>query len=511
MLAGLVSLTLCKKEEQASTIQFTATMEECADIHNPKTALNGTVLEWVAGDEIKIYSGSVAVFTATPLTPATQATFTTDDESFQDAGSYIAYYPAANNSAYNSLTLPATQVSEDGSLRGFPMHAYSRESTNLQFRNLCGVLKLNLQKTGVTVTSIALTMDDPINGVYTVTGPATNQAELNSSPSSEGSNTTTLVCNQSINTAHDFYIYLPAGTYSGLTLTITALDGTVCTKGPATSSVVIERSKYSTLTLAGDDLVFQPQGAKDGLFTINEDGDQVRFSQGNLQYQASTNTWRFAEHQYDYVGSGNSSISTTYDGWIDLFGWGTGSNPTLASTTNTDYSNTFTDWGDNAISNGGNTANSRWRTLTLDEWNYLFNTRTNTTNLSTSDARYAKGTVNGVHGVILFPDGYTHPSDVTAPTGINLADNTGWNGNRYSLAQWTAMESAGAVFLPAAGLRQGTTVSSEGDYGFYWSSTFYQGQYSSGAHAVYFYGMQFGTNYYTRARGYSVRLVWGVH
>ena len=29
---------------------------------------------------------------------------------------------------------------------------------------------------------------------------------------------------------------------------------------------------------------------------------QVHFSQGNLQYQASTNTWRFAEMQWDFVG-----------------------------------------------------------------------------------------------------------------------------------------------------------------------------------------------------------------
>ena len=28
----------------------------------------------------------------------------------------------------------------------------------------------------------------------------------------------------------------------------------------------------------------------------------VCFSQGNLQYKASTNTWRFAEEQYDFVG-----------------------------------------------------------------------------------------------------------------------------------------------------------------------------------------------------------------
>ena len=51
-----------------------------------------------------------------------------------------------------------------------------------------------------------------------------------------------------------------------------------------------------------------PIGAIDGKFTINEDGGQIYFSQGNLQYQASTNTWKFAESQYDYIGDANSNL-----------------------------------------------------------------------------------------------------------------------------------------------------------------------------------------------------------
>ncbi len=147
-----------------------------------------------------------------------------------------------------------------------------------------------------------------------------------------------------------------------------------------------------------------PDGALPGLFSVSAT-KQVHFSQGNLQYQASTNTWRFAEHQYDYVGtqtadergnyggnvsgSDNRSISSTYSGWIDLFGWGTGSNPTLSSTSYMDYG-TFVDWGGNPISNGGNTVN-QWRTLTIAEWNYLLNTRT--------DASSKRGTGHCLWGV----------------------------------------------------------------------------------------------------------------
>lgn len=59
-----------------------------------------------------------------------------------------------------------------------------------------------------------------------------------------------------------------------------------------------------------------------GVFSVS-DSTQVVFSQGNLQYRASTNTWRFATNQWDYMGSANSNISQTYSNWIDLFGWGT--------------------------------------------------------------------------------------------------------------------------------------------------------------------------------------------
>ena len=60
-----------------------------------------------------------------------------------------------------------------------------------------------------------------------------------------------------------------------------------------------------------------PAGALAGLFSISP-SQQVRFSQGNLQYQASTNTWRFAANQWDCIGSANSNISPSYDGSVWL-------------------------------------------------------------------------------------------------------------------------------------------------------------------------------------------------
>ena len=82
----------------------------------------------------------------------------------------------------------------------------------------------------------------------------------------------------------------------------------------------------------------------------------------------------------------------------------------------------------------------------------------------------------------------------------------GWTANVYTIGgNWEAMETAGAVFLPAAGRRDGSDVSSVGDYGGYWSST---------AHAPDdAYGVDFNSSDVypiitaDRNRGYSVRLI----
>ncbi len=509
-LAGLVSLTSCKKENTGDGSQFYATMEQCAD-HYGKTILNGSVLNWTSSDQVNIYgTAGSGLYTAQPQIPATNAVFNNISGRSGEAP-YYAIYPALIATASNAVTLPATQVTEDGSLTGYPMYAESTDN-HLAFKNLCGLLKLHLTKANTNISSIAITASSEINGNYTVNY---NGGNPTLAYVSDGSTTTTLTCTtaQAIDNGADFYIYLPAGSYTSLSIAITNDQDVTCTKNSNEgTTITIYRSQYTTISLGENDLNFTTEepgieGALPGMFTVgvvNGETVKVRFSQGNLQYQASTNTWRFAENQYDYVGADNSNINATYSGWIDLFGWGTGSNPTLSSTNYSDY-DTFVDWGSNAISNGGNASNSGWRTLSEIEWYYLFYTRENNTNLGIANARYAKGKVNNINGVILFPEGYTHPTGVTAPTGINATDNTGWNNNNYSSTDWAEMETAGAVFLPAAGDRMGTSAYDVGGAGNYWSSSISYLDYAVSA--------IFGSDYLYavcssfRYMGYSVRLV----
>jgi len=261
-----------------------------------------------------------------------------------------------------------------------------------------------------------------------------------------------------------------------------------------------------------------------GKFAINGSGDHVYFSPGNLQYQASTNTWRFAEHQWDHVGDENANVSSTYDGWIDLFCWGTSGydhgavcyQPWSTSTTASDYyaygswqynlydQSGQADWGYNAINNGGNTENFGWRTLTSGEWDYVLKTRTASTVNGVDNARYAKAKVSDVKGVILFPDRYMHPTTVAQPVSINYTGNTGWDENNYSADDFALMHDMGAVFLPTTGRRIGIEVLHVGDKGRYYTSTHNQTQ---STFIVSFDSVELTVGIVERYSGGSVRLV----
>ena len=211
----------------------------------------------------------------------------------------------------------------------------------------------------------------------------------------------------------------------------------------------------------GGDPVGAPEGAINGLFSVSST-EKVYFSKGNLQYKASTNTWRFADYQFDWLGTANQNISATNDWWIDLFGWGTsnhnaGSNcyqPWSTSMVSSDYfiygtpiANLLgsSDWGYNPIINGGGQPN-QWRTLTKDEWYYVLYSRT-----TVSGVRYVKAIVRGATGVVLLPDDFNTSFYSLQNTDQPDAD---YSNNTIDYQTWSTMEQQGAVFLPCAGFRE---------------------------------------------------------
>ena len=249
-----------------------------------------------------------------------------------------------------------------------------------------------------------------------------------------------------------------------------------------------------------------------GTFSVSAD-KQVTFSKGNLQYTQSTDTWSFAENQWDYIGTdnviggsvssnptvGDSKEGTALADKVDLFGWSTSATyfGVSASKSNADYSGSFVDWSTNKI---GNDTPNTWRTLSKDEWYYLRFTRTN------ADSLYGIAQVNGVNGLILLPDNWTCPAGVSFKSGFHSNNDADYYAayQTFTAAEWSKLEAAGAVFLPASGYRTGSYVSRVQTFGGYWSAT---EDNSRSAYYLYFYSHAAYMGTGDRSRVQSVRLV----
>ena len=184
--------------------------------------------------------------------------------------------------------------------------------------------------------------------------------------------------------------------------------------------------------------------------------EKVQFSPGNLQYKTGDG-WRFAEHQYDIAPLSGGGWNTS--SWVDLFGWGTwgdGKNPLNNSNTSASYT-----WSTDFSGIITNNSLSGWYTLSNSQWEYLFTGRMD------CEQKYASATVNNVHGVVILPDTWILPEGKT----FNAGHGSGWNTNVYSTEDWYAMETAGALFLPAAGCRNDGDYIDFSDCGVYWSRT----------------------------------------
>ncbi len=247
-------------------------------------------------------------------------------------------------------------------------------------------------------------------------------------------------------------------------------------------------------------------------FSVNA-GNQVYFSQGNLQYNKATSTWSFMEHQWSTVETHDQDVGADYAAQdiVSLFGWGTSGHnygPANYQPYSTSIEGSYgpgssvlsptgqSDWGCNAIANGGNAANSGWFTLSKMQWEYLLSSGD-----QDNDARrdrWTLATVNNVPGLLLLPD---DQPPFTSP------DRTQYTTYTYTLDTWQDMEALGAVFLPAAGTRSGTTVTRtpESAPSTYWTSEPVSGGQS--AYALFIVPGAVFLNQDVRDRGSAVRLV----
>ncbi|MBP9992506.1 MAG: hypothetical protein KBS73_03610, partial [Bacteroidales bacterium] len=248
-----------------------------------------------------------------------------------------------------------------------------------------------------------------------------------------------------------------------------------------------------------------------GVFTVADDGEgnvrKVKFARGNMWCQ--NNVLHNEDEQYQF-----SRADWASNGHISHFMW----SKSLTESVKQKYGETSTSANDNFFTNAGNdhlspnpdlVVNGQkgiWRVLSggdNGEWNYLLNKR------SSEYHRYAEVKVNDMPGLLIFPDTFTWPSGAGAEPETFDAAKSDWNGVNYKSAAFEALQSAGCVFLPAAGYRGGdngdTDVLYAGSLGYYWSAS------SNGD------SLAFGLGFFSgdvnpdhdddRTQAYSVRLV----
>ena len=160
---------------------------------------------------------------------------------------FYAVYPYSGDAVMSgsvlTLELPSVQEYAEASFApsSSPMVAKSG-STDLEFKNLCGLLKLNLTGTA-TVRSVVFRSSG-----RGVSGQATVDMDYESVPElvmSDGAGTSvTLDCGEGVALSGTvpvpFYIVLPAGTYDDFSIEVITADGKVMTK--SNSGLVINRS-----------------------------------------------------------------------------------------------------------------------------------------------------------------------------------------------------------------------------------------------------------------------------
>lgn len=161
---------------------------------------------------------------------------------------YTAYFPA-DLYQQEHLVLPSriTETWADGKFN-MPMYAHS-ESTDLQFKNLCGVLKVIVKNSQIArVKHITVSSSNhAMSGAFAV--DANNTAILLNP--TETSLTKTVNYTNAVETSAEgtvFYVAIPAQTYQDLTIVVS--DGTDC-KDMVTKSgrdIVVERNKIYPIT-----------------------------------------------------------------------------------------------------------------------------------------------------------------------------------------------------------------------------------------------------------------------
>lgn len=403
IICGLVS---CSKEnttitnQNANAIVYTATIVDAEEAKTSIDRVSGKV-SWNDGDEITVTDGtSSAVYVAKVSgNDSSIAEFSLKSgESAPEGEITGATYGDVNNQYYNPLHVGSN----------CPMRSGAPEGTQLKFTNTCGVLSIQAKSSGINLKKIIV------------------------------DNYTLNIDSKNISSESVFDIALPEGEYSSLSIKFISAENKLCEKVYKSDNFSIGKNKLKRLTFSSD-LVFNTYEPLQGEFTIDNNGNKVKFAPGNVWKDSNSNTL-FEANQYDFHSVPeqhavvNGVVTTTANGEVGLF--------SHAEATAMSFNS--------------------YRLLTKAEWLFIINGgNTYRKNID----RYAMVIVNGYPGILLFPDIFSWPEGVTRANKINECINGySWstNATSYGIADFAKLENAGAVFIAALG-----EVDDKGTFRFY--------------------------------------------
>lgn len=510
MISSLFLLTGCEKEAEETTLPEGAMKisTEASQINDgTKTTVNDLLVNWQDGDRVNVNGNELPV----AISDGTPYLMNVDNSTAMYAGFPASIMSISGNIA--TINYPATYEYETaGGVQklDLPMVAYAdAESNELHFVHANSTIEVRVKNSfssTFTVDSITLISSDiAISGQASINTQNILSSTFPSPTEANKKVTMTFGSGLAVSSGAIKKVQIPV--FPDLRNVGTTL--TVRIAGRPASTIALNNGKVdaaarfvyinsASVNLTPAKVLPAPCTMSATVLAMKKfyptfsvsSTKKVYFSKGNLQYIASSNTWQFASTQTEVIGASNSNISDSYSSPIDLFGWGTGINPTNTSTDNSDYS-TFNEWGDRILY--GSTS---WRTMTLTEWEYLLSSR--------GGNMFAKVIIDGSkRGVIIFPDNYT-PSVSFSNINNATSDYTS-----VSSSEWTNLEAGGCIFLPATGARTGIGMTgSTSTQGNYWTRTDYNTNFSR---CVNFYTSYFrfgnsGTNN-NRSQGNAVRLV----
>ena len=259
---------------------------------------------------------------------------------------------------------------------------------NVEFHNVCALLKVRLRP-NVFVYTITVTSDNaPLAGPATVSFGNDQVDPSLTMTNGEGSSVTVTLNVNACRADGIYYIVLPPYTSSSK-LTVTVYDN------PETLMTMSQQNSHS---LGAGTIGVVNVGAGDigrGLFSVDANHTTlVSFAPGNL---TGTGPYSFTQNQTD--------VGTVYDYDANI---------------NSTYSNAM---------------GSEWFLLSAEQWAYLLNRED-----ASGNKLQARCSVNGQHGLMLFPDDWS-----TANGYPDLVTDNPWR----NVTNWETLRNYGAVFLPS--------------------------------------------------------------